>query len=58
MLLGQAVAYVVMITFWVFYLFFELGSWFLDYEKVWLGDIRRAPVAMGRMATLSLFLAK
>lgn len=47
-----------MITFWVFYLFFELGSWFLDYEKVWLGDIRRAPVAMGRMATLSLFLAK
>jgi hypothetical protein len=50
--------YVVAIMFWVLYFFFELGSWYLDYDKVWVADIRRAPIAMGRMATLWLFLAK
>jgi hypothetical protein len=50
--------YFVVLGFWVLYFFFELGSWYMDYDLRWTGEIRRTAVGMGRMATTLLFMAK
>lgn len=54
----QSVVYSVMITFWTWYFYLELGSWYMDYELQWMGSIGRMSIAMGRQGNIALFLLK
>lgn len=46
------------VIFWGFYFFFALGSWYMDYDMLWVGSIRRTGVALGRIGIAVLFFGK